>query len=64
MPSSSRFGSSEPGFRYREVDLEFFVEMFELLVVHELDRCLLDHLRRHLELVDGHDLALDLDLGR
>ena len=46
----------------REIDLELARELLELLLVHELQRSLLHHLRRHLELVDGHDLAVDLDL--
>jgi hypothetical protein len=56
--------SPEAGLGDREIDFQFLVEVFELLVIHELDCRLLDHLRRHLELVDRHDLALDLDLGR
>ena len=37
--------------------------MIELIFVHQLDGRLLDHLRRHLELVDRHDLAVNLDFG-
>ncbi len=56
--------ATEPGLRDRKVDLQLAREFLELLFVHQLDRRLLDHLRRHLELVDRHDLAVDLDLGR
>jgi hypothetical protein len=52
---------AEPGLRDREVDLEIFRELLELLLVHELERSLANHLRRQLDLIDGHDLAVDLD---
>ena len=46
-----------------EVDFELASEVLHLLRVHKLEGRLLDHLRRHFELVDRHDLAFDLDLG-
>ncbi len=55
---------SEPGFGDGEIDLEFTRELLQLRLVHEFECRLLDHFRRHLQLVDGHDLAVDLDLGR
>jgi hypothetical protein len=50
--------------RQGKVDLEFLVELVHLLFGHQFERRLLDHFRRHLKLVDRHDLAFDLDLGR
>ena len=56
--------AAEALFGQRKVDLEFLVELVHLLFGHQLERRLLHHLGRHLELVDRHDLAFDLDLGR
>ena len=55
---------AEPFLGDREIDLQLTREELHLVFVHQLQRRLLDHLWRHLELVDRHDLALDLDLGR
>jgi hypothetical protein len=55
---------AEAGFGYGEVDLQIAAETLELMLVHELERRLPDHLRRQLHPVDRHDLALDLDHDR
>jgi len=54
--------STKARLRDREVDLEFACERLELVFIHEFHRRLLDHLRRHLQLVHRHDLAVNLDL--
>ena len=56
--------TSESGFRYGEVDLELAVKCLEKVFIHQFDRRLFHHFRCHLKLVDGHDFAVDLDLGR
>ena len=48
----------------REVDLELAVEFLELFTAHQLHRRLAHHLRGQFKLVDGQDLAVDLDLDR
>src|SRR5690606_14893112 len=53
--------AAEPRLRYREVDLEIARERLELRLVHQLERRLTHHLRRQLHLIDGQDLAVDLD---
>ena len=55
---------AEPGLGNRKVDLEIARELLELLLVHQLERGLTHHLRRQLHLIDGHDLAVDLDHDR
>ena len=54
----------ESGLRNREVHLEFPREFFEQIFAHQFDRRLSDHLGRHFELVDRHDIAVDLYFGR
>ena len=55
--------TSKTRFRDREVDFQFFRKKLELSLIHQFERCLLDHFWRHFEFVNRHDLAVDLDLG-
>src|SRR5690606_10232412 len=55
---------AQSGLGNGEVDLELAIELLELLLRHQLHCRLAHHLRRQLELVHRHDLALDLDLDR
>ncbi len=55
---------AEAGLGEGEIDLEVAREPLQLLLVHELQSGLTHHLRRQLELIDGHDLAFDLDHDR
>jgi len=53
--------AAETGLGQCEVDLEVASKGLELSLVHELERSLPNHLRGKLDLIDGHDLAVDLD---
>jgi hypothetical protein len=52
----------EAGLGNREIDLQLFVEVLDLLGSHESESRLAHRLGTQYLLVDGEDLALDLDL--
>ena len=56
--------SAKTGFRDGKVHFEIAGELFKKVLIHQLNGRLLDHLRRHFELIDRHYLAVNLDLGR